>query len=44
VNSPITGTIDYKMYYDDSLIVSVTLTVDLGSTVARGIYQTAPSG
>jgi hypothetical protein len=32
------------MYYDGQLIVAITLDVDLGTTVARGSYQPAPSG
>jgi hypothetical protein len=43
-NSPITGTISYQVSYAGSVVCDLTVSVDLGTLLAKSSYTAAPSG
>ena len=43
VNSPIIGYVTYTVTYAGTVLADVTMAVDLGTTLAKGSYQAAPS-
>jgi hypothetical protein len=43
-NSPITGTITYQVTYANAVVCNLTVSVDLGTLLAKSSYAAAPSG
>ena len=43
MNSPIIGYVTYTVTYAGTVLADVTMAVDLGTTLAKGSYQAAPS-
>jgi len=42
VTPPMRGPVYYEMWVDGVLVVNLTIDVNLGTTLAQGVYEAAP--